>query len=389
LTPRPDNGEGSPVVRILYGVVGEGMGHATRSHVVLQHLARGGHEIRIVVSGRAHAFLVKRLAEFPNVTIEEIHGLTLSYFGNALDRTQSIYQNLKSAPKAIKKNVEVYGRVAGSGFEPDLVISDFESWAALFATRHGVPVISIDNMQIINRCQHDKELVKAKGFDFELARLAVKMKVPKAYHYLITSFFFPPVRKKYTALIPPILRPEIVDLAWEPQGHVLVYQTQTTNQALVPTLKRLPWRFRVYGLGREGSDGNVTLCPFSEQRFVEDLRTARAVVCGGGFSLLAEAVSLGIPTLSIPVVGQFEQELNARYLDALGYGGWSRRFESGPIAAFLERSDEYKRALGGGLPRGNGMLIGAVDELLGRVARGEKRPVALDSPTMGKYAGDV
>jgi uncharacterized protein (TIGR00661 family) len=388
LTPWPDNGEGLLLLRILYGVVGEGMGHATRSHVVLEHLARAGHEIRIVVSGRAHGFLVKRLAGFPNVTIEEIHGLSLSYFGNELDRTQSIYQNLKTAPKAIKKNVEVYGRVAESGFEPDLVISDFESWAALYATRHGVPVISIDNMQIINRCRHDKELVKAKGFDFELARLAVKMKVPKAYHYLVTSFFFPTVRKKYTALVPPILRPEIVDLTWEPQAHVLVYQTQTTNQALVPTLKRLPWRFRVYGLGREGSDGNVTLCPFSEQRFVEDLRTARAVVCGGGFSLLAEAVSLGIPTLSIPVIGQFEQELNARYLDALGYGAWSRRFESGPIASFLERSDEYREKLGGGLPRGNGMLMKCVDELLMRVARGEKRPVALESPAMGKWTGE-
>ena len=372
-------------MRILYGVVGEGMGHATRSNVVLQHLARGGHEVRVVVSGRAHAFLVKRLADFENVTIEEIHGLVLSYFGNELDRTQSVYQNLKSAPKAIKKNVEVYTRVAESGFKPDLVISDFESWAALYARRHGVPVISIDNMQIINRCQHDKQLVKAKGFDFELARLAVKMKVPKAYHYLITSFFFPPVRKKYTALLPPILRPEVVDLKWEPQQHVLVYQTQTTNQALVPTLKRLPWRFRVYGLGREGSDGNVTLCPFSEQRFLEDLRTSRAVVCGGGFSLLGEAVSLGIPTLSIPVGGQFEQELNARYLDALGYGAWARRFEGGAIAAFLERADEYRARLGGGLPRGNGMLIAAVDELLLRVARGEERPVALECPTMGKY----
>ena len=372
-------------MRILYGVVGEGMGHATRSHVVLDHLARRGHEIRIVVSGRAHAFLVKRLGEFPNVTIEEIHGLTLSYFGNELDRTQSVYQNLKGAPKALKKNVDVYRRVAESGFAPDLVISDFESWAALYARRHGVPVISIDNMQIINRCEHDKELVRAKGFDFELARLAVKMKVPKAYHYLVTSFFFPPVRKKYTALVPPILRPEIVDLKYEPESHVLVYQTQTTNQALVPTLKRLPWRFRVYGLGREGSDGNVTLCPFSETRFLEDLRTARAVVCGGGFSLLGEAVSLGVPTLSIPVVGQFEQELNARYLDALGYGAWSRRFEGGAIAAFLERCDEYRRALGGGLPRGNGMLMACVDELLARVARGEKRPVALESPAMGKW----
>ena len=40
-------------MRILYGVVGEGMGHATRSAVVLSHLIARGHELRVVVSGRA------------------------------------------------------------------------------------------------------------------------------------------------------------------------------------------------------------------------------------------------------------------------------------------------------------------------------------------------
>ena len=30
-------------LRVLYGVVGEGMGHATRSRVVVEHLARAGH----------------------------------------------------------------------------------------------------------------------------------------------------------------------------------------------------------------------------------------------------------------------------------------------------------------------------------------------------------
>jgi uncharacterized protein (TIGR00661 family) len=372
-------------LRILYGVVGEGMGHATRSRVVIEHLLSRGHELRIVVSGRAHKFLVDKLGHHPNVTVDEIHGLVLSYFGNELDRTQSVFLNIRNAPKSIKKNVKVYQQVVESGAMPEVVISDFESWAALYGRRQGLPVISIDNMQIINRCKHDKELTKAKGFDFELARLAVKMKVPKAYHYLVTSFFFPKVRKKFTTLLPPILRPEVAGLVWEPREHVLVYQTQTTNQNLVPTLKRLPFRFRVYGLGRDGTEGNVSLCPFSEQRFLEDLRTSRAVIAGGGFTLLSEAVSLGIPTLSIPVSGQYEQELNARYLEALGYGRWSRHFDSEPIATFLARTDDYASALAGIERPGNSMLFACVDELLERIGRGEKRSARLESPAMGKW----
>lgn len=372
-------------MRILYGVVGEGMGHATRSRVVLEHLLRAQHEIRVVVSGRAHKFLVDRLKPYPNVSLEEIHGLTLTYFGNRLDRSESLFDNLRKAPQGMLKNVEVYRRVAESGFRPELVISDFESWAALYALNHFLPVISIDNMQIINRCKHPKAVIEGGGFDFRLARLAVKMKIPGAYHYLLTSFFFPHVRKKRTTLVPPILRPEILGARREPRDHVLVYQTSQTNTELVPTLNRLAGRFRVYGMGRQGTEGNVTLCAFSETQFVEDLRTARAAIAGGGFSLMSEAVSLHVPLLSVPVEQQFEQELNARWLEHLGYGARAERLDADVIAHFLERVEKYSKALEGYPRHDNGMLFDCVDELVTRRERGEKRPNLLRSPSMGQW----
>ena len=72
-------------MRILYGVTGEGMGHATRSKVTCEHLIASGHEVKIVVSGRAHAFLAK---SFPDVV--EIKGLTIKYVDNAMDRDGSV-----------------------------------------------------------------------------------------------------------------------------------------------------------------------------------------------------------------------------------------------------------------------------------------------------------
>ncbi len=372
-------------MRILYGVVGEGMGHATRSHVVLEHVLRAGHEVRVVVSGRAHRFLSERLTGYANVSIEEIHGLTLSYFGNSLDRSKSLFENLRKAPKGLRKNVKVYQRVAESGFIPELVISDFESWAALYGLNHRLPVVSIDNMQIINRARHDEDVTTGKGFDFDLARLAVKIKMPGAFHYLVTSFFFPELRKKYTTLVPPILRPEVIAAKREPGAHVLVYQTTPTNQSLVPTLNKLPYRFRVYGMGREGQEGNVTMCGFSETGFLDDLRTARAVIAGGGFSLLSEAVSLKVPLFSIPVAHQYEQELNARYLEKLGYGAWARQLELEPIQQFLERVDVYQDHLQSYPSRDNSILFACVDELIERVARGEPRPLRLDAEAPGKF----
>ncbi|HXV61322.1 MAG TPA: glycosyltransferase family protein [Vicinamibacteria bacterium] len=361
-------------MRVLYGVVGEGMGHATRSAVVLDHILDLGHEVRVVVSGKAHTFLKERFARRKKISMEEIHGLTLRYLGNRLDRKGSLFWNLRNAPKGVKKNIEVYRKIAEDGIQPEVVISDFESWAALYGLRHGVPVVSVDNIQIINRCKHQKALKKGKGLDFGLARLAVKMKVPKAYHYLIATFFFPPVRKKYTTLVPPILRDEVLTAEREPGEHVVIYFRGMAVDELRDILRKCPVPFRVYGADEESEEGNVAFRRFAGKAFLDDLRTARAVVAGGGFSLMSEAVSLGVPMLSVPIEGQFEQELNARYLEHLGYGRAARKLEDSVLGKFLERIDEFSAALSAYRRTDNSLFFSYLDRLLERVAQGKKRP---------------
>ncbi|MEW5852063.1 MAG: glycosyltransferase family protein [Myxococcota bacterium] len=374
-------------MRILYGIVGEGMGHATRSRVILEHLLAQGHNVRVVVSGRAHGFLTQRFKDRPGIVFEEIHGLHLTYEGNAVDKSQSLLTNLEEAPRGVLKNVEVYRKVAEQGFKPEVVISDFESWAYLYGRNHRLPVISVDNMQVLNRCRHDDFTTNERSTAFLMAKLAVKMKLPGAYHYLVTSFFFPPVRKPRTTLVPPILRPEILAARREPGAHVLVYQTAASNQELIPTLKKLPYEFRVYGLGRSGQEDNVRLCAFSETGFVDDLRTARAVIAGGGYSLMGEAVHLRVPMLSVPLESQYEQELNARYLQKLGYGRFATRLDADNISAFLENTREHQHALERYQPRDNGMTLTLVDELLKHVELDEPPPARLESPSMGRYDG--
>jgi len=371
-------------VKILYGVVGEGMGHATRSRVVLEHLLARAHTVRVVVSGRAHGFLQRAFADRPGITIQEIDGLTLAYKGNRLTLRRSVLENLEHAPKSLLDNVEAYRRMAEDGFRPEVVVSDFESWAYLYGLRHRIPVVSIDNMQVLNRCRHEGLGREALGA-FRLARAAVKVKLPFAYHYLVTSFFFPPVVKPRTSLVPPILRPEILAARRVPGSHVLVYQTAAANDALVPLLESLPHEFRVYGMNRDERRGNVTLKPFSQEGFIDDLRTARGVIAGGGFSLMGEAVHLGVPMLSVPVEGQFEQELNARWLARLGYGQFARALDPDVVTAFLARVDEHEQSLATYPRQGNDMLYAAVDEVITRAAAGEPAPEVLASPSMARY----
>ena len=81
-------------MRILYGVVGEGMGHAMRSGVVLDHLTKN-HEVQVVVSGRAHDYLVKRASE--RLSVRKIWGLNIVYEDNEVSNFRTVLANLKGA----------------------------------------------------------------------------------------------------------------------------------------------------------------------------------------------------------------------------------------------------------------------------------------------------
>jgi len=357
-------------MRILYGVVGEGMGHAMRSRVVLEHLVRENHEVEIMASGRAVDFLSKRFDG-----VRKIHGYHLIYEENRVRLGKTVWSNVLAGSGGVPENIAAYFELLTS-FRPEVVISDFESWAYLYGKTQKLPVLSIDNMQIISRCTHDDEIVHGYETDFQLARAFVKSKLPFSSEYFITTFFHPPVRKERTRLFPPILRPEIEQAkAIARRGdHVLVYQTAEGNEGLARALASANVECRVYGMRRqiqeEQVEGNLRYMPFSETRFIEDLATARAVIAGGGFTLMGEAVYLQKPMLSLPVRRQFEQVLNARYLEKLGYGRETSQIDADAVKSFLDIVPGCEEKLAAYTQDGNRELFRAVDEFLDRAAAG-------------------
>ncbi|MCB9640095.1 MAG: teichoic acid biosynthesis protein [Myxococcales bacterium] len=377
-------------MRILYGVVGEGMGHATRSKVILEHLLSQGHDVQVVVSGKAHGFLKQTFEGHKKIKIREIQGLTLAFEGNKMDLGATVLENLWKAPKNLIKNVLTYFEMMLDGFQPQAVISDFESWAYFYAINHGVPFISIDNQQAISRCAHKSYVTNQNSRDFWMTSFFTKMKLPGAYHYIATSFFFPPVKKARTTLVSPILRPEILAAKSEPGEHILVYPSAALRGHIVELLRGMPYEFRVYGMPEAGEiDGHIHLRPFSQEGFIEDFRTARAVIAGGGFSMMSEAVHLHVPMLAVPIEGQYEQEFNARYLKQLGYGDWTFQLDRERVLRFIEDTPRYRQNLARYISRDNSLIFGCIDELLRCIKLDEPAPARLQSPALSKYAGPL
>lgn len=359
-------------MRILYGVVGEGMGHAIRSRVVLDELVKQ-HDVQVVVSGRAHDYLAKRAGE--HLSVQKIWGFTIVTEDNEVQNFRTLIENVKGAiGGGWPKNIKAYFDIADR-FQPDVVVSDFESWSYLYAVNHRLPVISVDNMQIINRCTHEPDITRGHEASFQIAKGIVKAKLPGAFHYLITTFFRPPVRKKRTSLHPPILRPEILGARPESGGHLLVYQSYTTNRDLPALLAQTGLECRVYGVRRdlreEAREGKVIYKPFSEAGFIDDLRSARGVVASGGFTLMGEAVYLRRPMLAEPVGKQFEQIVNARYLEKEGYGLCAEELSAAALGEFLERTSEFQKNLARYSQDGNADLLSRLEAVLQSAARGE------------------
>ena len=86
-------------MRILYGVAGEGLGHAMRTQAVAQHLLAQGHDVRVLAAGRAAEALAPHLP-----FVRRIEGMELAIAGNKVDRTGTFVHNISRALGNVRHN---------------------------------------------------------------------------------------------------------------------------------------------------------------------------------------------------------------------------------------------------------------------------------------------
>ncbi len=103
-------------MRVLYGVNGEGLGHATRSHVVIDHLLER-HDVRVVASGAALRHLKGKLPR-----VDEIFGPTFAMGDGQIRRWQTVTQNVRLARHELPETMRHWLGVVHE-WRPDVVIT--------------------------------------------------------------------------------------------------------------------------------------------------------------------------------------------------------------------------------------------------------------------------
>jgi len=347
---------------IFYCICGEGMGHAIRSSVIIDRI-KDKYDVYIFSSDRAYKYLNEK---FDNVY--KIGGFNTFYINNKVSNTKTLINALKRNPLNIKEGYEELYKKARK-LSPDVIVTDFEIYATMVSKLLSIPLISLDNIHMITQTaidyppKHQGEMLKAKG--------VIKSYVIKPKIHILTSFFYPKIKpKKRAVLYPPVIREDILKLKPTIEDHIIVYQTSKESVKLVEQLKSLNEKFIVYGFNKDEVDENLTYKLFNENEFYNDLASAKAVICNGGFTFISEAISLKKPIYSVPAIGNFEQTLNGFYVQKLGYGEYHEEMSPKKVEKFLKRLPKYQEKLAKVKKTNND---GIVNELIYRIEKYSKK----------------
>ena len=322
--------------RIFYSLCGEGMGHAIRSAVVIEYLINEGYDLIVFASDRAYDYLSNK---FENIYY--IGGFNTVYENNSVRNKKTFAYNMKDVPSDLKNNMNMMYKLARK-FKPDIIVSDFEFYANLLSHILRIPLISIDNMHVLTEAKYSSPNKYIKDRIFSEA--VVHAFIQKPNRTLIYSYFYPELKNKDTKYVDPIIRDEIIKLKSTVGKHILVYQTSNSNDELIQLLKDNPDKeFIIYGFHMDKREDNLLFRKFNEKQLYDDFKSAKCVITNGGFSFITEALQLEKPVLSIPVNKQFEQILNAIYIDRLGYGEHHDKINQEILDKFLDNVEVYRR----------------------------------------------
>lgn len=323
------------MARILYGVLSIGFGHAIRSRVIIDHLRKEGHEVMIVTSHDSNKYFSKYYKEVYN-----IEGLELVFKKNAILNIRTLLKNLRKASKKTYDRL-LRAKKAIADFNPEVVISDMETFSSYIAKEGKLPLISIDNQHYLvygdytfpekYRLSYLKALMIIRGIMFD-ADYYITMCLPGHKIKNVPNVF----------ATMPVVREDIMKARPKKQEYIFVYQSTKSYGGLIEILKRINYKFIVYGFGVEKRVGNLVFKKFNDGRdFMNDLTNCKAVITNGGFTLISECIYLEKPMLVVPIRKHFEQVMNALYVKNNNFGEFYSDLDENHVVDFIMSLKKY------------------------------------------------
>jgi len=317
---------------VLFGVNGEGMGHAMRSGEMIKFLKKD-YSVRVFAGGKAADYLKL----FSNTS--KIFYFRLISRDGRISKFKTFFYNLFTFPYFIYSFIRLFVRCLSD--RPKVIISDFEPITAYLGLVLRIPVISFDNQHIVTDTDSLENVGRFQGIFY---KFLVYLMCPFPKRKVITSFFFPRVLSYNATLVPPVIR-KIVSKNKSRNGKNMLVYFSLENDSVLNLMEKLKIPFLFYGKTKKKGSKYMIIKDFSPHVFARDIAECRAVLSNAGMTSLGEAIYLKKPVLCFPLKNHLEQELNARYIEKEGFGKYCSNISKKRILYFIRKISIYRNNL--------------------------------------------
>lgn len=318
-------------MRALFAVSSLGLGHATRSLVLIQAFLARGYRITIVSTGNALAFLRLELADHPAVDWQDHADYPPLERGTGWQFYFYLTFDLLKTWRLIRREHQAF-EADSSAY--DFVFSDgrygfYSRWTPSFILSHQIAFIPPKGLQEIGWLSDHLNAEALKKFDRifipdypcpsqnlagNLSHTPVLHHAPHQYIGILSSY-------------PRLECPQDIDFLFVISGYLHEHKG-TFVRGLLEQAKSIPGR-KVFVLGDPKVDmdqyhrfqsDDLTIYPLVTGSLRQEVFSrAKCVISRAGYTTVMDLVEHDKRALLIPTPNQTEQEYLAYYLDSLKY----------------------------------------------------------------------
>ena len=308
-------------MNILYGIAATGNGHISRSRIIVNALKKRGHSVNVILSGREEKDLFD-IDELKPFQIKK--GFTFVSNNGKLSYIKTV---LNSHP------IEFLNDIRSIDNTYDLVITDFDPISAYVAKKYKITCIGIGHQYSFYKNIPMTKKMKFASIFFPKTYAPVNFTIPFHFYHFNES------------ILPPFIDPMFYNDIDSGQMNedILVYLPWENSDDMITILKTISKEFIVYTkIESIQKIDNITLKPFSNVAFKQDLMRCHSLITNAGFQLISEALFLGKPMLCKAQKGQPEQEHNAKILHDLHYATVTKEINMEIIKDWINNSKKTK-----------------------------------------------
>ena len=283
-------------MKILYAVQGTGNGHLARAMQLVPELRRHA-EVEVLLSG------YQSQIQLPFEVNHRYQGLSF-IFGKkgGIDLAATLE---KAQLARLWKDVEQIR------LDPyDLIINDFEPVSAWAARRKGWPCLSVSHQAAVLHPAAPKPR-RTDAFGKMILEHYAPAALGQAFHFQAYA----------PGIATPIIRDDLRMQRSYTKRHALVYLPAYEDETVIELLQQVrevEWHLFSKTTRSKTQRENVWVFPIDQKQFQSSLLSCRAVLCGAGFELPAEALFLRKSLMVVPMKRQYEQQCNAAALRQMG-----------------------------------------------------------------------